>query len=99
MIILLMFITMFVGCVHKEYSYNFHFYVSGGEGELIIKTSESFNPTVRRCSEVGNRCELGCSNDSFFVSLLGGKNGGRELTFIATPKKGIKSKNGLLMVK
>ena len=83
-------ITMF-GCTKSEYGYFFHFSVAEGEGELNIQTSDSFNPTIGRCNDL-SMCELGCGENSYFISLLGGKEGGREVTFIAIPKEGYKVK-------
>ena len=70
----------FVGCI-KEYGYTFYFYVDEGEGELTFE--QGFNPTVHLCEDVENM---------YFVRLRGGKEGFRELTFIAIPEEGYRVK-------
>lgn len=88
----LMFIMCLAGCKNNEYSYNFHFRVDGGNGEIKIQTSSTFNPTVHLCKEMEELCELHCPEESYFVSLLGEQNGFRELTLIAIPSEGYKVK-------
>lgn len=64
----------------------------GGNGIISIKTTPSFNPDVRLCSEAGDMCSLNCSENSYYVCLHGGKKDSRELTFIATPNDGYQVK-------
>lgn len=76
------------GCIMKEYGYEFHFCVEGGNGE--IQVDPSFDIPIHLCKEWG--CGLNCNEDSHIVSLIGGKKGSRELTFIAVPNDGYKVK-------
>ena len=85
---------LFTGCTIKEYGYKFHFYVDGGNGELNIDTSSYSNPNVHLCKDA-NMCQLECVEYSSIVALRGGKNGSRELTFIATPDEGYQVKEWL----
>ena len=89
---LLSFSLFLIGCIHETYGYQFHFYVDGGNGTISIETTPSFNPDVILCSESGDMCSLNCSENSYYVCLLGGKNGSYELTFIATPDAGYQVK-------
>ena len=89
---LLSFSLLLVGCIHETYGYHFHFYVDGGNGTISIETTPSFNPDVILCSDSGDMCSLNCSENSYYVCLHGGKNGSRELTFIATPDVGYQVK-------
>lgn len=89
----LMFIMCLAGCKNNGYGYNFHFRVEGGNGEIKIQTSSTFNPTIHLCNEMEDMCELNCNEETHFVSLLGGKNGFRELTLIAVPNDGYKVKD------
>lgn len=89
-LISLLFILFISGCTIKEYGYKFHFCVEGGNGEIKIQTSPSFNPTVYLCKEW--ECGLNCNEDSHLVRFRGGKNGSYELTFIAVPNDGYKVK-------
>ena len=88
----LMFIMCLAGCKNNGYSYNFHFRVEGGNGEIKIQTSSTFNPTVHLCNEMEDMCELNCNEGTHFISLLGGKNSFRELTLIAVPDDGYRVK-------
>src|SRR5574344_1161669 len=92
---LLVFGLCLVGCVHSTYGYQFHFCVDGGNGTISIETSSSFNPDVKLCIDVEDMCELDCTEESYFVELNGGKNGSREITFIATPNTGYRVKEWL----
>lgn len=89
---LLSFSLLLTGCIHETYGYQFHFYVDGGNGTISIETTPSFNADVKLCSESGDMCSLNCSENSYYVCLHGGKNGSRELTFIATPAIGYQVK-------
>lgn len=88
----LMFIVYLAGCKNNDCKYNFHFGVEGGNGEIKIQTSSSFNPNVYLCKEMEEMCKLNCPDETYFVSLLGEKNGVRELTLIAIPNEGYKVK-------
>ena len=87
---LLSFILLLIGCIHETFGYQFHFYVDGGNGTISIETTPS--PDIRLCSETGDMCSLNCSENSYYVCLHGGKNGSRELTFIARPNDGYQVK-------
>ena len=78
-----------IGCTRSEYVYIFHFSVT--EGELTIQTTDSFNPTIKRCNDF-SVCELNCGENSYCIVLRGGKKESREVTFIATLKEGYKVK-------
>ena len=88
-------ITMF-GCnkviINADYGYEFHFSVAEGEGELIAKTTygEEFMDYMR-CSDP-YVCDLGCGENSYCISRLGGKKGGSQVVFTAIPKEGYKVK-------
>jgi hypothetical protein len=92
-VLIIMSIGLFAGCA--DYGYSFHFYVDGGNGEITIETTPSYNPSARLCSDDGNLHELECVEGSYHVSLLGGANGFRELTFIAIPNEGYQVKEWL----
>lgn len=92
-VLIIMALGIFVGCT--DYGYYFHFYVDGGNGELAIKTTPSFDPNVSLCSDDGNLHQLECVEGSYYVGLLGGKKGWRELTFIASPDEGYQVKEWL----
>ena len=94
MVFIFISLGILAGC--SDYGYNFHFYVDGGNGEITIKTTPSFEPSVRLCSDDENLHELECVEGSHCVRLLGGKNGSRELTFIASPDEGYRVKEWLL---
>ena len=87
------FMFLSISCC-TDYGYLFHYSVDGGNGEIVVKTTESFKPNVKKCSE-SSLCELNCSNDSYIVRLRGGKNGSRDLTFTAIPKDGYRVKEWL----
>jgi len=91
LIVFIMLGITIVGCTISEYGYIFHFSVTEGDGELTIQTTDSFNPTIKRCNDF-SICELNCGENSYCIVLRGGKKGGREVTFIATPKEGYKVK-------
>lgn len=83
---------LFTGCVKEDYGYFFHFYVDEDNGAIKIETTSSFNPRVQLCSDDKNLHELECVDGSQYTMLLGGKDGYRELTFIATPNEGYQVK-------
>ena len=87
-IILMVMFFILTGCKTKEYGYYFHFSVEGGNGTISVETSPSFNPTIKKCKDTNGMCELDCSGDSYFVRLIGKKDGKRQLTFIAIPDEG-----------
>lgn len=73
-----------------EYGYNFHYRVEGGNG-MLISDSEDFNKYAVICKE-DRMCNLDCPEGSYLISLIGGKETGRELTFIAIPDEGYQVK-------
>lgn len=89
-IIVLMTITLLVFSGCADYGYEFHFDVGGGEGDIIIE-NEISERRVKLCNE-SQWCKLGCSDSSHISMLIGGKNGSRELTFIAIPDEGYQVK-------
>ena len=88
-------ITMF-GCkkviINADYGYEFHFSVEEGEGELTAITPYGYEPPVWSCRRYSYVCDLGCGENSYFVSLMGGKRGSHEVIFTAIPKEGYKVK-------
>ena len=85
-------IFLFYGCA--DYGFCFHYSVDGGNGEIIVKTTESFNPQISKCKE-SSLCDLNCSDNSYIVRLRGSKKGSRELTFTAIPRDGYQVKEWL----
>ncbi len=73
-----------------DYGCYFHFYVEGGNGS-ITTDSEDINKYVVMCCESGSLCE-DCPENSYRISLLCGKQGSREVTFIAIPDAGYQVK-------
>lgn len=87
-VILLICLWSISGCI--DYGYCFHFDVVGGNGEISLEKNELLE-MVSFCSKYQN-CDKGCGETSKFISLLGGKKGSHELTFIALPDEGYQVK-------
>ena len=67
-IVLIMLSIAMIGCTKSEYGNIFHFSVTEGEGELTIQTTDSFNPTIKRCNDF-SVCELNCGENSYCIVL------------------------------
>ncbi len=91
-VLIIMALGIFTGC--SDYGYEFHFDVDGGNGDITIENEISAR-RVKLCSDESHWCKLECSDSSHIAMLLGGKNGSRELTFIATPNEGYQVKEWL----
>lgn len=89
---LVMYLSLFAGC--SDYSYQFHFSVIEGNGEITIENEISAR-RVKLCSDEAQWCKLECADNSHIAMLLGGKKGYRKLTFIATPNEGYQVKEWL----
>jgi len=89
----LLLIMIFALAACADYGYQFHYSVIDGNGEITIE-NENLLRKVDMCSEVP-WCELECPENSHVISLLGGKKGSRELTFIAIPDEGYQVKEWL----
>lgn len=94
-LICLMLLTSLSGCIHETYGYYFHFYANEEQGKININIKPDFNPTVYLCKDV-DMCELDCVDNSYLVCLRGGKQGSRELTFVAIPNEGYQVKEWVL---
>ena len=90
-VMVIMAIGLFAGCI--DYGYSFHFDVEGGNGEITIE-NENLAGKPSLCSEQPS-CTLGCSDTSLVVSFMGGKKGSVEVTFIAKPNEGYQVKEWL----
>ena len=75
--------------VIEDYGCSFHYYVDGGNGTLM-SNSENLNKYARLCKE-DSYCE-DCPENSYLITLLCGKQGSREVTFIAIPDDGYQVK-------
>ena len=87
-------ITMF-GCkkvICELYGYDFHFSVAEGEGELIAKTTYGEEFIYKRCRRNSIVCDLGCGENSYYVTCHGAKTGDAQVVFTAIPKEGYKVK-------
>ena len=90
----LLLIFSFSGCVScTTYGYNFHFWVEGGNGEIVV--SDSLHPAIRPCAGENSWCELGCPENSQMVCRHGGKRGTSTLSFTAIPDEGYQVKEWL----
>ena len=93
-VLILFSITMF-GCnkviINADYGYEFHFSVAEGEGELTAITPYDYEPPVWSCSE-HRGYDVGCGENSYYLSLMGGKRGSAQIIFTAIPKEGYKVK-------
>ena len=75
--------------VKVDYGCCFHFYVEGGNGS-ITTDSEDLNEYARPCND-DSLCE-DCPENSYLITLLCGKQGSHEVTFIAIPDDGYQVK-------
>lgn len=91
LLVLFTLLTSNLGCAIREYGYFVHFYVDGEGGDIMIETSQSFNPNIYLCTE-NPMCELNCPPNSYLFYFRGGKTGCRVVNFIANPNDGYKVK-------
>lgn len=88
LILLVIVAAVFILNSCTDYAYQFHFYVNGENGVIMIDPSNSLENKTHLCNENNISCEFNCPKNSNYIKFIGGKTDSKEVTFKAVPLEG-----------